>query len=847
MAYAGYINPDVAKMYGIPYSQLTAEQKKILHEDSLRRAKLINERQQEVMKNGLKAFDDEAKMERVLASLYRDCQKQILADVTETISKVQKAGGVWSYANQSALTRSRGLFEQITQELTKLGQKETGVFYKGLENIYTDQYLRQMFTLGQFTEVKANLNRLNPALIRKTLDYPWSGAMFSDRIWNDKEKLGRNLRLGLTQSMILGEGIPAITERVRKNIETSKYNAERVARTETKRVTYCAHNDIYEDIGIDELEYRCANGGDSRTCDLCRDDNGKHFKRGEEPTLPRHPNCRCVYIPVVADTFKPGELNDLTGSIRGAENYEKWMQENADKLNPDGSLKDGWVRDWENGGKLVYKGDPEALKIPEKNAKDMIQENVDKIIAENDGKRRDIQMQIDTKNEEYKNIPAKYQAQRDELEAKRAEAEAKMNEAKLKKEALEAEKAALAKQRSALFDEWNDQKISDEEYEKRKAVIRAERRRLDSLISGLDYEYASCYTDIEDIKTKIQQIPKLISDDRYKIMAEIRGLDDEIKLLYSLEQDLHLDIEFVGDSIERYDHIQDFRAIRENLRANTTFDFDLYSAELAQMAQRMDSDALTVQRAIAVITKDNQYGNPRAGWYSSFKRRVEMDMSDNTHERALGNGLKGAWQTKYHEEGHQLDHLLSKVEAVAGDKDGFQRAFTDPHTPTGQRIQAALEDDLLGFVNQAVTYYNGVHGKDAGFKAVKAVSSFDRIPREVRYAFDEYYCSITNSGMDRAEACRMGILSDAIGLFTKDKLSRNTLSCGGWGHDSAYNKDRGKAGSASGTWATFCALRTAGSKAEVSRAKELMPKTWGVMDGIFHDIAEYSKNNVISY
>lgn len=35
MAYKGYINPEVAKMYGIPYSQLTAEQKRILHEDSL--------------------------------------------------------------------------------------------------------------------------------------------------------------------------------------------------------------------------------------------------------------------------------------------------------------------------------------------------------------------------------------------------------------------------------------------------------------------------------------------------------------------------------------------------------------------------------------------------------------------------------------------------------------------------------------------------------------------------------------------------------------------------------------------------------------------------------------------
>lgn len=331
MANVGYVNKEVAKMYGIPYSELTPEQKKILHEDSVRRAKLIKEREEAVLKNNLKAFEDEAKLEKVLASIYASCQKEILASVTETIAKVQKAGGEWSYANQSALTRSRGLFEQIGEQIKVLGQKEQITFRQGLSNIYTDQFLRQVYDLGQSITVKANFNRLNPALIQKTLDYPWSGAMFSDRLWQDKERLGRNLRVGLTQSMILGEGIPQITDRINKGIDTARYNAERVARTETKRVTYCAHDDVYKDTGVEELRYRCANGGDSRTCQYCRADNGKVFKRGEEPTLPRHPNCRCVYIPVVSDTFEGNELNELTGSVRGAENYEKWREAEAKK------------------------------------------------------------------------------------------------------------------------------------------------------------------------------------------------------------------------------------------------------------------------------------------------------------------------------------------------------------------------------------------------------------------------------------------------------------------------------------------------------------------------------------
>lgn len=335
MAQTGYINPDVAKMYGIPYHKLTAKQKKILHEDSIRRAKLIKERQEAVMRNNLKAFTDEAKMEKVLGQVYTNSQKQILADITETIAKVQKAGGTWSYANASALTRSKGLFEQIGEEIKKLGQTEENIFYKGLGNIYTDQFQREVYELGQTMIVKANFNRLNPALVRKTLDYPWSGAMFSDRIWNDKATLGVNLRIGLTQSMILGEDISQITDRVNRNINTSRYNAERLARTETKRVCYVAHDDVMEDCGVEEVRYMCANsalGMDKRVCKVCREFDGKVFKRGEEPTLPIHPNCRCWYVPEVSDTFMDNELNELTHSTRGAENYEKWQKAQQTKV-----------------------------------------------------------------------------------------------------------------------------------------------------------------------------------------------------------------------------------------------------------------------------------------------------------------------------------------------------------------------------------------------------------------------------------------------------------------------------------------------------------------------------------
>lgn len=395
-----YVNEAVRKMYGIPLSQLTPEQREILRQDGIRRAKLIDERQNDFMRNNRRAFEDAEKLNKVLASIYGSCQKEILGNVAETIAKVKKAGGEWSYANQSALTRSRGLFEQINKELIKLGKQENTVFRTNLQNIYTDQFLRTVYTLGQTQTVKSSFNMLNPRLIQDTLDYPWSGAMFSDRLWLDKDRLGRNLRVGLTQSMILGEDMDRIADRVGANINTSKYNAMRVARTETKRVTYSSQAAAFEDQNVGEVRYMAANnGGDSRTCDLCREDHGKVYKLGEEPSLPRHPNCRCWYIPVVKDTFEDNELNELnelTGSVRGAENYEKWKEKEAARIKAAQELAD-----------------------KEKSPQDLITAKVMDDMKRAQEERKVLSLQIDFLENERSKIPSQYTKTLSDLELKK--------------------------------------------------------------------------------------------------------------------------------------------------------------------------------------------------------------------------------------------------------------------------------------------------------------------------------------------------------------------------------------------------------------------------------------------
>lgn len=807
-----YVNDEVRKMYGIPLSQLTPEQREILRKDGERRKKLVEERQKDFMQNNKRAFDDAEKMNKVLTAIYAQCQKEILADVAETVSKVKKAGGEWSYANQSALTRSRGLFEQINKELVKLGKAENTLFRKDLSNIYTDQFLRTVYTLGQTQNVSSNFNLLNPRLIQDTLDYPWSGAMFSDRLWLDKDRLGNNLRIGLTQSMILGEDMDKIADRIGANINTSRYNAMRIARTETKRVTYVSQVAAWKEQNIKEVRYMAANHADAQTCDLCRADNGKKFILGEEPTLPRHPNCRCWYVPITPDTFEDNELNELTGSVRGAENYEKWRQNEEAKI--------------------------KAAQYPdtEKTPQELIREKVEEDMRRGREERHSITLQIDALEDEREKIHVQYSKKLEEIEVEKGSCRDIMRVRADELDDLNLEIQKLQDKRTKTLELLDAEKITEDEYYSITDEIRAERRRIRGIFSEKEDELYQADNKLQDLEREVTRIKKEIRDKQNEVTEKIKGLNEEIKKSLNKELDLSLDIDYVGDSMERYQNIDLFRSLREAHRACPTFDMDNYKDELVRMAQRMDKEALVIQEKMTKYVEKNSYNLPNTGWYNWHV--VEMDMSDNSHEKALKNGLKGSWQTKFHEEGHQIDHILGEISEFCDNQaQGVYSCMTNKECSIGKEMGEALEKDILNFINLAVSHCNS---NGSNYNPLK---SLDRISGDAKTATIEFLNDLTSDRFDSVKKCQIGILTDAIGCYTKGNL--HPYNYGYWGHRASYCKAVGKNGAISETWATFCALRVCGSKEEINEVKKIMPETWKKMSEVYSKIAKYLLTNNI--
>lgn len=134
--------------------------------------------------------------------------------------------------------------------------------------------------------IKANQDAID-ALIERNLGF----------IKGMTEDAKKGMLAELTEGMIRGEGIDQLVKRISKYTDTEKRNgqsrAERIARTEVMYGLNAGTISRYKKDGIEKVQWLA--GPDDRCCDTCINNNGKVFPINTAPSLPAHPNCRCVW------------------------------------------------------------------------------------------------------------------------------------------------------------------------------------------------------------------------------------------------------------------------------------------------------------------------------------------------------------------------------------------------------------------------------------------------------------------------------------------------------------------------------------------------------------------------
>jgi len=294
-----------------------------------------------------RALDNEGKFYDLTTVQLKDLSKEYrkASNAIETQVKALYANGtvkdgklVLSFADANKYNRLTKALENINAAVKTLGVFEESLTTKHLESTYKDGYLTGMFTIQEGVGVGTTFGLLPDAFIKQAISTPWSGLSFSDRIWNNKEKLSRVLKQDITQELIRGEGVQKASRRVRDTMGSSYKEAERLVRTETNHVVNASNLTAYDKMSwVEEYEYIAEL--DERTSQICSDLDGSIHKKGDAVAgvnyPPMHPNCRsttAVHFPQNKDILgrKIFNADGQKYLVPKGTDYDTWLKKVTD-------------------------------------------------------------------------------------------------------------------------------------------------------------------------------------------------------------------------------------------------------------------------------------------------------------------------------------------------------------------------------------------------------------------------------------------------------------------------------------------------------------------------------------
>ena len=233
---------------------------------------------------------------------------------------------------------------QVRGEIEKLYNGRESGFESYLKNVYKDQYNRTAFQIAKGTGIGTNIYSLNDKLVNTVIKKPWApdGKNFSDRIWEDKDKLINTLHTEMTQAFIRGDSLEKLADKIAEKMKVSKANASRLVYTESAAYSSKARFKSFQDLGVEKYEIVATL--DNRTSDICQDMDGKVFDLKDYEVgvtaNPFHVRCRTTTAPYFDDmegertarNETTGETEYVPANMKYSEWKEKYLSNKSEKV-----------------------------------------------------------------------------------------------------------------------------------------------------------------------------------------------------------------------------------------------------------------------------------------------------------------------------------------------------------------------------------------------------------------------------------------------------------------------------------------------------------------------------------
>lgn len=264
-------------------------------------------------------------------------------DVQEYISYGQRnsSNQIWMHQLENAsakvhISRLEALKIQTQHKIEVLYGNQLDGMDRLVKNIYQDSYYHTAYEVQKGFNVGYDLQKLNDKQLEKVISKPWTadGNTFSNRIWNNKQKLVNTVHTELTQAIIRGDSPDKAINTIAKKFDVSKNNAGRLIMTESAFFSSAAQKDAFKTLGVEK--YQIVVTLDKDTSSICQSLDGEVFLMSDyQPGItapPFHPWCRTVTVPYFEDDFaeraargKDGKVYYIPSNITYKQWYEKFV------------------------------------------------------------------------------------------------------------------------------------------------------------------------------------------------------------------------------------------------------------------------------------------------------------------------------------------------------------------------------------------------------------------------------------------------------------------------------------------------------------------------------------------
>ncbi|MDM8100945.1 minor capsid protein [Oceanobacillus oncorhynchi] len=184
------------------------------------------------------------------------------------------------------INRLEMLKHDIRLEIISMANEEEKILDEVLTEAARAEYERQSGILGQ--TVNGNAKTVE-AIVYSSFQY----ATWSERLWSNQDALRLEVERQLNRGIVQGLNPRELARELRKSIDSSISNSERLMRTEMARVQSDVFKDSLDQADFEQYEFI----SEPDACPICKELDGKIFNTSDMEVgtnmYPMHPNCRC--------------------------------------------------------------------------------------------------------------------------------------------------------------------------------------------------------------------------------------------------------------------------------------------------------------------------------------------------------------------------------------------------------------------------------------------------------------------------------------------------------------------------------------------------------------------------